>query len=150
VDDAALDSLEQAMALARQHFAAVGLRCPIDTANTLLGVQLLPADPDEARRVRLELVRTGLALLEALVTRTPAHPDVHAALCGEVGSVLSQPDPQPRFIGGDLLCLGDWVAAGLDDTFVAGERLVGDLTDAVAATPLAPGTRRFRVERERR
>ena len=146
VDDAALDSLERAMALARDHFAAAGLRCPIDTASTLLGVQLLPADAEEARQVRLHVIDTGLRLMEALRTQTVPHPDVQPALCGEVGSLLAQTDPEPRFIGGDLLCLGDWVAAGADDAFVAGGRLVAELADNLQVTPLGPQPGRVRVD----
>jgi tRNA A-37 threonylcarbamoyl transferase component Bud32 len=129
-DDALLDDLTRVLDTAEQRLRAGGLLIPLQTGSALLGVLLLPDQPEQNRDERRRALGVALPLYRELAARPTADPRIHVNVCVHADKALIRSSNQgPEIIGGAILAIGAWVpqenADGLCATAHACEGLPG-------------------------
>ncbi|MBI3184070.1 MAG: serine/threonine protein kinase [Myxococcales bacterium] len=141
--DADLDDLDRLSESVRGALSALGARLAIDAPNALLGVVLLPEQPEEARRARESALRAAVRLARTVSSRPGASKRLQLALSAHAGSLLiKEGDGQGKILGGDLMKVTSW-ATGSPSGAVCATR------EALDGLPFTPepveSTRLFRL-----
>ncbi|MFT3772035.1 MAG: serine/threonine-protein kinase [Minicystis sp.] len=134
-DDALLDAVGALLDDAEQALGDAGFALAVQTGNALLGVRLVPADADGARREQERARALAGAIHDALAARPDTDARVRWLVCAHVDAAIPGAG---AVAGGPILRLAAWVPAG--DT---GALVTRELCDGLGET--GPPDRHVRI-----
>ncbi len=134
IDERAIDALGRVLAETRLVCQRVGLELALDSANSILGAAPLPIAHEDS----LALKRRVLVAATDLRARLSLELGVRAALSVHVASLIARVGDHPvQYLGGDLLCLGDWAAGHPADDLIVTTAALDGLDAEFVHEPIA-------------
>jgi len=129
--------IERVLIAAEERLLSSGFFLGASTSAEVLGLRLLPRDPNAWQAERQRIIDLSLDLHEALARRKDADPRVHVNVSVHAGEIVVREnnDADPEIIGGPLARTGDWAsseeAPGLCATW--------EMLDSLRGFEVAPG-----------
>jgi serine/threonine-protein kinase len=109
-DGALIDDLSMVVDTAEQRLRSGGLMIPLQTGSAVLGVLLLPDDPEQSREERRRALDVARPLYQELAERPTADKRIHVNVCVHADKALVRNSGQgPEIVGGAILTIGAWV-----------------------------------------